>query len=115
MRAPEDAALQPLKPDVPPDSVVFFNSRLVHASVCGAGPVYGRPARLGVCVAMCPCARRSEVTRRKKEKAYLQGKCSTHWPCDNFALKPPMKSFQILKGAVSLPPPQPLKERLSLL
>eukprot|EP00435_Cladocopium_sp_Y103_P071750 s11_g38.t1 len=119
LRAPEDAALQPalqpLKPDVPPDSVVFFNSRLLHASVCGTGHVCGRPARLGVCVAYAPVARRSEQTRRKKEKAYLQGKCSSHWPCDKFALKPPIKSFQILKGAVSLPPPQPLKERLLLL
>ena len=116
-RAPEDAlpALQPLKPDVPPDSVVFFNSRLLHASVCGTGHVCGRPARLGLCVAYAPVARRSEQTRRKKEKAYLQGKCSSHWPCDKFALKPPIKSFQILKGAVSLPPPQPLKERLLLL
>lgn len=117
LRAPEDALqpASPLKPDVPPDSVVFFNSRLLHASVCGTGHVCGRPARLGVCVAYAPVARRSEQTRRKKEKAYLQGKCSSHWPCDKFALKPPIKSFQILKGAVSLPPPQPLKERLSLL
>ena len=117
LRAPEDAVFGslPLKPNVPPDSVVFFNSRLVHASVSGTGHVPGRPARLGVCVAYAPVARRSEPTRKKKEKAYLQGKCSSHWPCDNFSLKPPPKSFQILKGAVSLPPPQPLKERLALL
>eukprot|EP00438_Fugacium_kawagutii_P018326 Skav212475 [mRNA] locus=scaffold385:379702:381305:- [translate_table: standard] len=116
LRAPEDADLKPLKPNVPPDSVVFFNSRLVHASVSGMGRVpHGQPARLGVCVAYAPITRRSEQTRRKKEKAYLQGKCSSHWPCDNFSLKPPLKSFQILKGAVTLPPPRPLKERLALL
>lgn len=115
IRVPTDCSFQVLKPSVPPDSVVFFNSRLIHASVSGTQITPGRAARLGLCVAYAPRARRSEQTRRKKEKAYLQGKCSTHWPCDNFSLKPPMKAYQMLKGARQLPPPPPLKERLDLL
>ena len=124
IRAPEDfeSEANAVKPDVPPDSAIFFNSRLVHAS---RGPLStpslarparpARPARLGVCVAYAPCSRRSEATRRKKEMAYLQGKCSSHWPCDRFSLKPPMKSFQVLQGAATLPPPPRLEERLRLL
>ena len=120
VRAPEDSHFQVVKPNVPPDSMVFFNSRLVHASLGGtpqqsnAAPA-PRPARLGVCVAYAPLSRRSEVTRRKKEKAYFEGKCSSHWPCDRFSLKPPLKHYQILKGAVSLAPPPAISDRLSLL
>lgn len=116
VRAPEDTfQSQVLKPDVPPDSMIFFNSRLVHASQSGAQAPPQRPARLGVCVAYAPRARRSEATRRKKEKAYLEGKCSSHWPCDRFSLKPPLKQYQLLKGATSLPPPPASGQRLSLL
>ena len=116
VRAPEDTfQSQVLKPDVPPDSMIFFNSRLVHASQSGAQAPSQRPARLGVCVAYAPRARRSEATRRKKEKAYLEGKCSSHWPCDRFSLKPPLKQYQLLKGATSLPPPPASGQRLSLL
>ena len=119
VRAPEDSRFEVVKPNVPPDSMVFFNSRLVHASLCGSPQApprnTPRPARLGLCVAYAPRSRRSEVTRRKKEKAYFEGKCSSHWPCDRFSLKPPLKHYQVLKGAVSLPPPPPSAERLSLL
>lgn len=85
LRAPEDADFRPIKPDVPPDSVVFFNSRLVHASVGGHGNATQsftrpQPARLGVCVAYAPCARRSEDTRRKKEKE-LWRRFRTCSPC----------------------------------
>ena len=120
VRVPEDCHFDVVKPNVPPDSIVFFNSRLVHASQTGAcapgllSPCV-RPARLGICVAYAPRSRRSEATRRKKEKAYLEGKCSSHWPCDRFSLKPPLKQYQILKGAVNLPPPSAIHERLSLL
>eukprot|EP00930_Biecheleria_cincta_P054802 TRINITY_DN41201_c0_g1_i1.p1 TRINITY_DN41201_c0_g1~~TRINITY_DN41201_c0_g1_i1.p1 ORF type:complete len:409 (+),score=60.02 TRINITY_DN41201_c0_g1_i1:200-1426(+) len=122
IRAPADCGLSAVKPDVPADSLVFFNSRLVHASVCGQGVqrprTHGdvpRPARLGLCVAYAPRSRRSESTRRRKEKAYLDGQCSSHWPCDKFSLKPQPKHYQLLKGAVSLPKPLRIESRLALL
>jgi len=123
LKMPLDCNLQAIKPDMPADSVIFFNSRLVHASVCGQGharvhsTIEGlpRPARLGVCVAYAPRSRRSEATRRRKESVYLEGKCSSHWPCDSFSVKPPPRHFQVLKGAVSLPLPPKDPARLALL
>lgn len=122
LRAPPDSGLRAVKPDVPPDSAVFFNSRLVHASVCGKvirGPDPATklplPCRLGVCVAYAPRHRRSQETRVRKESAYLEGKCSSHWPCDNFSLKPPPRYFQNIPGAVRLPRPPADPERLALL
>lgn len=122
VRAPADCDLRAIKPEVPADSLVVFNSRLVHASACGqdvprprTNGTAPRPARLGLCVAYAPRSRRSESTRQRKEKAYLEGQCSSHWPCDKFSLKPPPKHYQLLKGAVSLPKPLRIESRLALL
>lgn len=122
VRAPENWSVEAFKPALPPDSAILFNSKLVHASSYGTtmrepDPDTGlpRPSRLGACVAFAPRSRRSEKTKTKKEAAYFQGKCSTHWPCDKFSLKPPHRVFQGVVGAQSLPPPPAVAERLAVL
>ena len=98
-------------------TVLFsFNIALAPCPVCAAqGTFVADPRVWGYVLHMLQLRAVQSKRDERKRRAYLQGKCSSHWPCDKFALKPPIKSFQILKGAVSLPPPQPLKERLSLL
>lgn len=124
IRVPEEelSGFRPVKPDVPSDSILFFNSRLVHAAMGGRvlradDPVTGlpRPSRLGACVAWAPRVRRSEKTRLRKEAMYFAGKCSTHWPCDRLAEKPPPKKWEILPGATPLPHPVADPSRLAML
>mmetsp|Transcript_21580 Transcript_21580/g.50334 ORF Transcript_21580/g.50334 Transcript_21580/m.50334 type:complete len:433 (-) Transcript_21580:22-1320(-) len=111
-----------VKPNLPPNTMLFFNSRLVHANQPAStlrsnDPITNlpRPGRIGACVAMAPKSRRSSATLRRKEAAYYKGECSTHWPCDNFALKPKSKWQAPLPGASRLPPPPEDPVRLALL
>lgn len=109
-----------IKPYVPPNSLLVFNSRLVHANA----PARERrqdtqagmplPNRLGVAVCFAPRARRSEATRLKKEIAYFGGKTANHWPCDRFNLKRP-HLWDHVRGGQKLPRPPKDPKRLALL
>jgi len=124
IRVPPKTGLeaQVQKPNLPPNTMLFFNSRLVHANQAAtamrsneASSGMPRLGRLGVCVAMAPSARRSQATLKRKETAYLRGQCSTHWPCDNFSLKAPPRWQTPLKGGQQLPFPPADPDRLALL
>eukprot|EP00435_Cladocopium_sp_Y103_P064997 s1285_g26.t1 len=112
---PEDGGLQGMKPHMPPDSVIFFNSKLVHASMDGTrAPTAVRPLRLGRAVAFAPRERRSEECRVRKEAIYLMGGCTNHWPCNRMEEKKACR-FEKLKDGAVLPAPPALAERLRLL
>lgn len=74
---------------LPPNSAIFFNSRLVHANVPPRKiPEECRPVRVGGYVSWCPASRRSPETLELKKNAYRQGLCSSHW-ADECQLKKP--------------------------
>jgi len=110
-----------IKPYVPAGGLLVFNSKLVHANDPGrelraesdsAGSAV--PNRLAVALAFCPRERRSEATRKQKEKAYFNGSTSNHWPCDRFSLKSINPSSHIA-ACQRLPEPIRDQKRLKLL
>jgi len=112
---------QMVKPYMPANSLLLFNSRLVHANTTGTkrreekGPGnLPLPNRLALAVCYAPRRRRSEETRTRKEEAYLAGKTANHWPCDRFSLKRP-RLWDYTKGGRKLPKPPRVAKRLALL
>jgi len=106
---------------MPANSLLLFNSRLVHANTTGTkrreekGPGnLPLPNRLALAVCYAPRRRRSEETRTRKEEAYLAGKTANHWPCDRFSLKRP-RLWDYTKGGRTLPKPPRVAKRLALL
>ncbi|CAE7511594.1 unnamed protein product [Symbiodinium natans] len=112
--APNQRDYEAMKPDVPEDGIIFFDSRLLHANVDAKAARQDRLARLCVPVAMAPRSRRSESTKAKKVDLYLSGKASSHWPCDRFAAKRTPRWCHT-KGSAHLPLPSADPGRLALL
>lgn len=117
----EEFARCAVKPCMPPDSLLVFNSRLVHAGEAAredrVDPETGCPlmARIAVPLAFCPKTRRSEKVRQLKVNAYQRGLGATHWPDDRFCLKKASR-WEYVKGLQTLPLPAMDKvERLNLL
>mmetsp|Transcript_107025 Transcript_107025/g.333600 ORF Transcript_107025/g.333600 Transcript_107025/m.333600 type:complete len:414 (-) Transcript_107025:199-1440(-) len=84
-----------IKPRVPDNGLVLFNSRTIHASAPSSvvrwkheaqhrwpRPALPRPNRVGVSVAMCPRSRRSEACRSRKMRVYTNQGSTAHWPDD---------------------------------
>lgn len=112
--APDQKVYQAVKPDVPANALLVFDSRLLHASVDAMTGKQGRLERLAIPVAMAPATRRGQGTKRKKEDLYYAGKASSHWPCDRMAPKRIAQWCYTIKG-VKLPPPKADRERLALM
>eukprot|EP00931_Biecheleriopsis_adriatica_P027994 TRINITY_DN16743_c1_g1_i1.p1 TRINITY_DN16743_c1_g1~~TRINITY_DN16743_c1_g1_i1.p1 ORF type:complete len:473 (+),score=75.02 TRINITY_DN16743_c1_g1_i1:47-1465(+) len=110
-----------IKPELPADSLLLFDSKLIHANDPGTTSRNEKdskgvllPDRLAVAVAFAPAERRSENTLKKKQEAYFKQSTSNHWPCDRFSLK--KRSFQdYVKGGRFLPVPKNCSKRLKLL
>merc|ERR1711964_532188 len=112
---------QIVKPFVPANALIFFNSKLVHANTPSKKPrdeldSSGNPLpnRLAVAVAFSPKSRRSQATLKRKRDAYFAGRTSNHWPCDRFSLKLP-RVWDHIKGGKKLPTPPDDASRLALL
>merc|ERR1712187_893906 len=95
---------------VPADSLLIFNSRLLHTGELGRcnrvdeTSGHALPSRVAIPVALCPKSRRSDATRLKKVNAYEKGLCATHWADDRFVVKNPSR-FELVDGLQSLPLP----------
>jgi len=113
-------AQQAVKPWVPPDSLLVFNSRLIHAGEPSReerlDPATGAklPSRIALAVAFCPKRRRSEATRLRKLATYRSGLCSSHWADDHFVVKRASR-FEYVPGLKKLPSPPDCPKRLALL
>jgi len=84
-----------IKPRVPDNGLILFNSRTIHASTPSSvvrwkheaeyrrpRPALPRPNRVGVSVSMCPRSRRSEACRSRKMRVYCNQGSTAHWPDD---------------------------------
>lgn len=71
-----------VKPVIPKNSLLIFNSRTIHAST--GGKTYN--TRLTMCVCYAPKEWRNEETLKKKKTAYAKGQSCAHWPDDNFRI-----------------------------
>ena len=102
-REPNDQKMQmewmekTIKPHLPENSLLLFNSKVVHANA-PADPerakdfvAAGRLPRLAAAVAFAPRARRSEQIKQKKAEGFRQGKATNHWPCSYLLKKPPSR------------------------
>lgn len=74
------------KPKIPKNSLLIFNSRLIHASSGGKNKFTDRLERLCFCVSYTPRFWRSEETLERKKQAYIKGQSSAHWADDNFRI-----------------------------
>ncbi len=88
-----------IKPHIPANSLLIFNSRLIHASCSGKNKFVDRLERLSFCVSYTPRAWRSEETLAKKKDVYTKGQSSAHWADDNFRVLRPGQ-FEHKKGLI---------------
>lgn len=116
-----DTLAQSIKPYVPENGFLLFDSKLVHGNCPATEPrnetsSSGQPLpnRLAVAVAFAPRSRRSEETRQRKIQAYFGARTSNHWPCDRFSLKQP-RPWNFVKGGKTLPQPVQDPKRIRLL
>jgi len=113
-----------IKPLVPGNGLILFNSRTIHASAPDMSTRWLRepgpphPNRVSVSVAMCPKSRRSEETRRYKV-SILENSCSaTHWADDELLNGPvwgPETGVPPDTRLRHLPPPELRSEYLMML
>lgn len=91
----EEFMARAIKPYVPDNGLILFDSRTIHANAPSSvvrwrqeaqqrhpRPTLPRPNRVGVSVAMCPRARRSEACRSRKMRVYMNQGSTAHWPDD---------------------------------
>lgn len=88
-----------VKPQIPKNSLLIFNSRTIHASSSGKNVFPDRLERLCFCVSYTPRSWRSEKTLEKKKESYAKGQSSAHWADDNFRVLRPGQ-FEHKKGLI---------------
>lgn len=108
---------QIIKPYIPENSMILFNSRTIHANI-GDQINRGVPElnRLSLSIAFAERKTRNKQTLEMKKKLYSEQKCSAHWPGDQTRVIPPSQyEMRTRDGLQKLPLPPNNQTRLDLL